>query len=140
MDDHVSVRRPREDDDGFTLIEVVVAMFLLTILALGLIPSLVGALKASAQNSTIATASQLVGQQLDDARSRAATCGALQAYKIETIAPVVDARGVSLQSKRSSVVCPPTYPGVATVSVYVTKSGKTAQLASATTYILVTSP
>ena len=138
MDNLLSVGCSREDDDGFTLIEVVVAMFLLAILALGLIPALLGALKASSQNSTTATASQLVGQQLDDARSRATTCAALQAYQAETIAPVVDARGVSLQPKRSTVVCPGTYPGVATVSVSVTKSGSAVQLASATTYILVT--
>ncbi|NEN04503.1 type II secretion system protein [Diaminobutyricibacter tongyongensis] len=137
MDDQLSARRAREGDEGFTLIEVIVAMFLLAIIALGLIPGLVGALKMSALNSTIATASQLVGQQLDDARSRAATCTALQAYQAETIAPVVDARGVSLQPKRTTVVCPPSYPGVVTINVYVTKTGSTFKIASATTYIFV---
>lgn len=127
-----------ESDAGFSMIEVVVAMFVLMIFALALIPAFITGLRATASNTTLATASQLVGQQIDDARSRTATCAALQAYQAEAIAPVVDARGVSLQPKRTPVTCPASYPGTVTVKVTVSQTGSSTVLASATTYIFVT--
>ena len=125
-------------DAGFTIVEVMIALFILAIIAVMVFPAFAGALKQSSRNTTLATAAQLAGQQIDDARSRTATCSALQAWSIETIAPVVDSRSVSFQPSRSSITCPVTYPGVATVSVSVTLTGKTSVLASATTYLLLT--
>jgi prepilin-type N-terminal cleavage/methylation domain-containing protein len=124
---------------GFTLIEVVVAMFLLAIVATGLIPALVGSLKVSGQNTTIATASQLVGQQIDIARSGTATCSALMNYKNAVIPPVVDARGVSYQPIRNSVTCVAGVRGIAKISVSVTVTGNSHVLASAITYVYITS-
>lgn len=127
------------EQGGFTLIEVIVAMLLLAIVATGLIPALIGTLKATHQNTDTATASQLVSQQIDIARSGTATCAALTSFKNAVIPPVVDARGVSFQPVRNSVTCPATAPGIAKVTVSVTLTGKTAQLASAITYVYVTS-
>jgi len=126
------------EQGGFTLIEVVVAMFLLAIVATGLIPALVGSLKVSAQNTNIATASQLVSQQIDIARSGPATCAALTSYKNAVLPPVVDARGASYQPKRNSVTCTAA-AGIAKVKVSVTLSGSAKVLASAITYIYITS-
>lgn len=126
------------DDDGFTVIEVVIAMLLLAVIAIMLIPALIGATKVSAQNTTLATASQLAGQQIDEARSREATCAALQAYQAETVAPVVDARGVSLQATRDAITCPSSYPGTATVTVSVARTGSAAVLASVSTFVMLT--
>lgn len=131
--------RSADDDGGFTLIEIVVAMFLLAIVATGLIPSLLSSLKVSGQNTTIATASQLVGQQIDVARSGPATCSALQSFKIAVLPPVVDARGVSFQPIRNSVTCPATPAGIAKVTVSVTLTGSATVLAKAITYVYVTS-
>ncbi len=125
--------------EGFTLIEVVVAMFLLGIVAMGLIPALVGSLKVSGQNTNIATASQLVGQQIDIARSGPATCAALTNYKNAVLPPVVDARGASYQPVRNSVTCTAGAPGIAKVSVSVTLTGNSHVLASAITYVYITS-
>jgi prepilin-type N-terminal cleavage/methylation domain-containing protein len=124
---------------GFTLLEVIVAMFLLAIVATGLIPALVGTLKLSSQNTTIATASQLVAQQIDIARSGTATCSALTSYQAVVIPPVVDARGVSYQPIRNSVTCTAGASGIATVNVSVTLTGKSQVLASAVTYVYITS-
>lgn len=126
-------------DDGFTLIEVVVAMFILGIVALGLIPGLVGSLKVSAENSNIATASQLVNQQIDAARVGTPTCASLTTYKNQVLPPVVDRRGVSFQPTRSLLSCTAGAPGVAKVSVSVTLTGSPKVLATATTYVYVTS-
>lgn len=126
------------NNSGFTLIEVVVAILLLAIVALGLIPGLVGALKVSSQNTNIATASQLVNQQIDAARAGTPTCATLTIYKNQILPPVVDRRGVSFQPKRS-VTCTAGAAGAATVSVSVTLSGSPKMLATATTYVYVTS-
>ena len=132
--------RLRRDDSGFTLIEVLVAMLLLTIIALALIPAFVSQMRATSTNTTIATASQLAGQQIDDAQSRTATCAALQAYQSETVAPVIDARGVTLQAHRTvALPCPSTYPTTIKVAVTVTSSGSAATIASATTLVLLRS-
>lgn len=132
------VPRLAGDEGGFTLIEIVVALFLLAIVATGLIPTLVGSLKVSSQNTTIATASQLVAQQIDIARTGPATCSALMNYKIAVLPPVVDARGISFQPIRNSVTCTSGAPGIAKVKVSVTLTGKSTVLASAITYVYIT--
>lgn len=132
--------RPSRDDSGFTLIEVLVSMLLLTIIALALIPAFVSQLRATSVNTTIASASQLAGQQIDDAQSRAATCAALQAYQSETVAPVIDARGVTLQAHRTvTLPCPGSYPTTIQVKVTVTTTTSATVLASVTTLVLVKS-
>jgi prepilin-type N-terminal cleavage/methylation domain-containing protein len=109
-------------EDGFTLIEVVIAMFLLAILALALIPSLVSYLKTSTLNSHVATATQLVNQQLESARVLPQTCSALQGWAGTGIgAQSVD--GTTFQPSRSAVTCPATYPGTAKVHVEVSING-----------------
>ena len=126
------------DDSGFTLIEVMVAMLLLVVVALALVPAFVSQMRATSTNTTIATASQLAGQQIDDAQSRAATCAALQAYQTETVPSVVDGRGVSLQAHRIvALPCPASYPSTIQVQVTVTLSGSSAVIASVTTLVLV---
>jgi|GEM_PF-1952711 len=124
---------------GFTLIEVVVSMLLLAIVAVGLIPALIGFLTTSNQNTNIATASQLVGQQIDVARSGAATCAALKSYSNAVLPPVVDARGVSFQPIRSAVTCTVGTAAVVRVSVSVKLTGHAQTLASAITYVYATS-
>jgi prepilin-type N-terminal cleavage/methylation domain-containing protein len=131
---------PRTDDSGFTLIEILVAMLLLAIVALALVPAFTSQMRATSANTTIATASQLAGQQIDDAQSRAATCAALQAYQSETVAPVIDARGVTLQAHRSvALPCPSSYPSTIKVQVTVTASGSATAIASANTLVLLRS-
>jgi len=135
----VHAEEPVRDDAGFTLLEVIIAMFLLAIVVTGLIPALLGSLKLSAQNTNIATASQLVGQQIDVARSGVATCAALTNYKNAVLPPVVDARGVSFQPIRNSVTCTAGTAGIAKVRVSVTLTGNPHVLATATTYVYITS-
>ncbi|MEN2736632.1 prepilin-type N-terminal cleavage/methylation domain-containing protein [Microbacterium sp. X-17] len=126
------------DDSGFTLIEVMVAMLLLVVVALALVPAFVSQMRATSTNTTIATASQLAGQQIDDAQSRAATCAALQSYQTETVPAVVDGRGVSLQPHRIvTLPCPASYPSTIQVKVTVTLSGSSSVIASVTTLVLV---
>jgi type II secretory pathway pseudopilin PulG len=128
-----------EGEAGFGLIEIVVSMFLLAIVALALIPVLISGMKGAASNADIAAATQLANGDIQRARSLGSVCSALTAFGAESPAPVTTARGIRLQVHHAPVTCPGTYPGVATVTVSVTRSGGTASLASATTQVYLTS-
>jgi Tfp pilus assembly protein PilV len=132
-------------EHGFGMIEIVVSFFLLSILSLSFIPVLINSWKTSGTNTTMATATQIVNQQLEGARavrSAAATspsCLDITKFLQVTLAPVIDPRGVSLQPQWDATTCPVTYPGVVRVSVSVTPIGKTNPIASATTLVFVNS-
>lgn len=83
-------------DSGLGLIEIIISMFLISLLAIAFIPVLVSALRASELNSTVATATRLVAQAIDDARTRgAADCAAAQL--LNATRDTVDAQGVTLR-------------------------------------------
>jgi type II secretory pathway pseudopilin PulG len=121
-------------DSGIGIVEIVIAMFLLALLAVATLPLFVSVLKLSAGNSSITTATQLVDEQLTQARSQTATCAALAAFAATATTPVTDGTGKSLVPTRT-VTCPSSYPGTARFTATVTASGTT--LATATTLIYV---
>ena len=83
-------------DAGIGLIEIIISMFLISLLAIAFIPVLVSALRASELNSTSATATRLVAQAIDEARTRgAADCAAAQL--LNATRDTVDAQGVTLR-------------------------------------------
>lgn len=131
---------PREGEAGLGLIEIVIAMFLFLLLAVAFLPLLVNGLQATARNSTLATATQLVEQQLQKARAAGGTCASLQAFSATTPPAVTDPRGTALYPQLTPIAsCPASYPGTVSLSVKVTEgsaAGKT--LAEASTLILVT--
>lgn len=126
-----------EDEAGFGLIEIVVSMFMLALIAVALLPLLVQGIQASAKNATIAAATQLVNQQIEQARSSATTCVGLRTYGLATVPTVTDPRGVVLQPVRSVGTCPTTFPGTVAFTSSVKQGTKV--LSTATTIILVTS-
>ena len=132
-------------DRGFGVIEIVISMFLLGLLAMSFIPILISGWKVSARNTTIATAAQLVNQQIGDIRavrspsSGPPSCADITAFLSGTFLSSVDPRGVSLQPAWDPATCPATYPGVVRVRVQVTESGSATPLASAVTLIFVPS-
>jgi len=136
----------RGDENGVGIIEIVVAMLLLALLVLSFAPVLVSAIKLSGRNTTIATATQIVNQQIEAARavstlSAAVTkCTDIVGFIAVTSAPIVDPRGVTLQPVWDAITCPLSYPGVVKVRVSVTQAGYPSATASATTLILVTAP
>lgn len=132
-------------EDGFSILEVVVSMFLLGLLSVAFIPLLLNSWKATAKNTTIATATQIVNQQIEGARavrSPAATapsCNDVTQFLQVTLAPVKDPRGVTLLPQWDSTTCPSSYPGVVRARVSVTRSGDSTPIASAVTLIFVKS-
>ena len=121
-------------DSGIGIVEIVIAMFLLALLATTSLPLFVSALKLSAGNSTVTTATELVDEQMTQARSQTATCGALTAFAATATTAITDGTGKSLTTTRT-VSCPSTYPGTARFTATVRASGIVR--ATATTLIYV---
>ena len=83
-------------DAGIGLIEIIISMFLISLLAIAFIPVIVSAIRASELNSTSATATRLVSQAIDEARSNgAADCAGAQLLNAEFTE--VDAQGVTIR-------------------------------------------
>jgi Tfp pilus assembly protein PilV len=131
--------------DGFGVIEVVISMFLLSLISVSFIPLLVNSIKSTGTNTTIATATQIVNQQIEGARavrsptSTMPSCLDISNYLNVTLASVIDPRGVTLVPKWDSSSCPSTYPGVVRARISVTRSGSSDTVAQATTLIFVAS-
>ncbi|WP_150307836.1 type IV pilus modification PilV family protein [Planctomonas psychrotolerans] len=130
---------PDDGDAGFGMIEIVVSMFLLGILAIAFLPLLVTSMTTTATNTSFASASQLVGQQLDAARALGPTCAAVQAFDDTLPAPTTDPRGVEYQPRRAVSPCPSSFPGTVPVRVWVTEVGDTRSLSEAVTLVFVES-
>jgi prepilin-type N-terminal cleavage/methylation domain-containing protein len=129
----------RPDDEGFTIIEVLIAMLLLAILALAILPSLVGILKASVRNVNVATATQIVNKNLVDARTIGTTCAALQSYGSAVVSTVTDTRGVTFSTTRAVSACPSTYPATVRVSITVMSTNSLQAVATGSTLVIVRS-
>jgi type II secretory pathway pseudopilin PulG len=127
-----------EDEQGMGLIEIVVSMFLIALLAMAFLPLLVSSLTSTRLNTSVATANQLVSQQLEALRSVGTNCASVTSFTTTDPAPVVDDRGVALTIDRQLIgVCPTTFPGTVKVTVAVSTDGKV--LSNATTLVLVKS-
>lgn len=135
--------RFRKDENGFGVIEVVVSMFLLGMMSVSFVPLLLNSWKDTGANTTIATATQIVNQQIEGARavrsasSSTPSCADVLAYLQVTLPPVIDPRGVTLQPQWNSTSCPSIYPGVVRASVQVNRDGVATPIASAVTLIYV---
>ena len=128
-------------ESGFGLIEIVISMFLLGLLAIAFLPLLVTSMRTTIANSTTATATQLVNQQMEQARGAGDTCVALTAFRTATLSTVTDARGVTYQAQRIVGSCTSVlsdYP--TTVSVTVSAVPSTGVTVSATTLIYLRAP
>lgn len=130
-----------QSERGAGLIEIVIAMFLIAILALSFLPLVISSMKLSSENVTIATASQMVNEQMDIARGLGPTCSTLNQYATETIGLLVtDPRGTVLQMRRYLPdPCPTTYPAAVRFTATVTVQGSSEVLAEATTRIFLDS-
>lgn len=120
MKQTTGARTPATDDSGFGLVEIVISMLLLALLAVAFLPLLIGALQASVRNATIATANQLLSEQLDALQTTARTCAALDAYESASISVTTDPRGTEYTPQRTVGACPSTFPGSVTVTLRVT--------------------
>lgn len=137
--------RAQHEESGFGLLEVVISMFLLGLLAIAFLPLMITSMKTTVRNSTVATATQLVNQQMEQARSAGDTCTALTAYgnPSPALTAIPDSRGNSYQPVRTVEACPAlatAYPRTARVTVSVSVVGSTTPALTATTLIYLRAP
>lgn len=71
------------DSGGFSIVEVIVAMFLLAIVAVALLPALFNGIQYSSQQSAVATATRQLNSLVEQAR-RAPSCGAMSSAAATT--------------------------------------------------------
>jgi len=124
----------QRSDEGFGLIEIVVSMFMLALLAMAFLPILVQGLKQSSSNATLATATQLVNQQLQQAQAKGPTC-----TNVESVAgtqQLTDPQGVQIQVTTTVGSCP-TGTGTVTVASAAVRQDSGDTVASASTLVYV---
>ena len=117
---------------GFSLVEVVIAMFLLGIVAVAILPALWQGIMLSSQQASTATATRYMNSIVDDARA-AATCAYLAS--IPALPNVTDGRGVSMSTSTSAVTGGCSQGTTAKLTVTVTGEGRTLATTTALIYI-----
>ena len=128
------------DNHGFGLVEVIVAMALLMVVALAMLPVFVAALNLSKGNVAVATATQVVSEQMDLAHNLPASCVAVQTFRDEVLGRLVeDPRGVVLViTMDTDPGCPTSYPSAYRLTVSVAELGKPSDvIATAETRIMI---
>ena len=135
------------DERGIGIIEIVISMFLIALLILSFLPVLINTNRLSGRNTTMATATQIVNQQIQSARavtsstSTIPTCTNMKNFVISPApSAVVDPRGVTLLAVWGLVSCPLVYPGTVLMSVSITQAGYSSPTASAATLVRVVGP
>jgi prepilin-type N-terminal cleavage/methylation domain-containing protein len=134
----------RHTDDGFSIVELVIAMFLVAILAMAVLPLLVQGTRASASNTSLVAATTFAGERLAFFRDQfpsdtlTTTCTAVQAHRATGIP---DPAGSGLSADILVSECPADLPGTVTVTARVYEGADpTAVLATVPTRIVVSSP
>ncbi len=121
-------------DEGFGLIEIVVSMFMLALLAIAFAPLLIQSLQVSAENSTVATATQLVNDRMRIAQANGPTCSAVAS--LVGTSTVTDSRNVTITVTTTVGACP-TGVGTVRVSAVAVRTDTGSTVAQAATLVFV---
>jgi len=127
--------RRRASDEGVTLVEIVVAMFMLGVVLVAMVPLIATGLKVSARNTTMATANQLASERMQLAKSSGPHCATVAS--LDGIAVYDDPRGVALQVTTEVGSCPVSGTGVVAVAVDVVRMDTGETLSTAATQVFV---
>lgn len=130
----------RSEDDGFSLVEVIIAMFLLAVLALAVLPLVIGATRVSVDNKDLVAATTFANAQLAPVKAAfpndpttPTSCATLRSSYDRDDIP--DPAGTGLLADVEVGACPAAYPG--TVTVVVTVGDVSGTLISVPTRIMV---
>jgi prepilin-type N-terminal cleavage/methylation domain-containing protein len=127
----------RDDESGFGLVELVVAIAILALISLSLVPLLINGITQSASNTTIATATQYANQQIELSAAQPTSCQHFNDYGILSTQTQVDPRGVTLVITNTVAACPTAFPNSRVFTSTVTRQDTGATLITATTLVYV---
>lgn len=112
-----------DDSEGFSIVEVIIAMFLLMVIALGVLPLIIGATRTSVVNRDLVAATTFANTHLAPVKAAfpndpgaPTSCAALRG---RAATDVRDTAGTGLQADLSIGSCPAAYPGSVLVTVVV---------------------
>lgn len=154
-------RRGPRSDGGFSIVEMIIAMFLLAVIALALLPLLVGVARSSTTNKALVAATSLANAQVSAIRAQfpndatLTTCAGLASaiaqlqtpsaaapalgspQPLATAIPGPDSSGLTAEVKTSA--CPSDLPGTVEMTVIVHDDSGNA-LVTLPTLIVVNKP
>lgn len=121
--------RGNQDDTGFSLVELVIAMFVLAVLSLAVLPLLVGTTQVSVENRGLLTATAFANDRLAEIQADypatpgddSTSCAALRALQANP--PAVDPAS-GLVARLTIGTCPATFPASVPVTVTVSEDGE----------------
>lgn len=129
-------------EEGFSLVEVIIAMFLLAVIALAVLPLTIAATRVSVDNEELLAATAFANARLAPIRDAypvnpitATTCTSLSG---RTAVDIPDPAGTRLLADTTIGGCPSIYPGSVLVTVTVTEGSST--LVSLPTRVYVSAP
>lgn len=103
--------RQHPADDGFSLVELIIAMFFLALLSLAVLPLLIGAASSSVANRDQVKATSFATEQLASLRAAfpldsASTCTALTARETNAASPIAGPSGSGMTATIDVASCP----------------------------------
>ncbi|MDQ7991598.1 MAG: type II secretion system protein [Propionicimonas sp.] len=124
---------------GFSLIEIVIAMFVLALTAMAVLPLLIGNAKASVENRSTVAATAFAEATLEKIRAEFPTDAESSCATVRTKAAtgIDDPAGTGLKAGVTVGSCPAAVPGTVKVTVKVTEPAGTSPLVALATEILV---
>lgn len=122
------------DDQGFGLVEVIIAMLLLGLIAIAILPTLISGLGYSAQQSSVATATRQVNALIDQVR-QSPECGTISSTLGTAATPrsFVDGRGQAFTTQAAIGSC----SAGNTVSLHVTAAQGGVTLVAADALVII---
>lgn len=114
----------KADESGFTFVEIIMALFIVGLLALTALPLMATSLKASSQAATTTAANQRVQQVIEDARVVPINCARLTALANNGAVSYADGRAnaFTVQLTLPSGCVPTTNPQAVPVKVVATRT------------------
>lgn len=130
------------DQAGVSVVEIVMAMFILAVMSIGVLPLMMGSVQASAKNRDLVAATSLANAQLatlqaDFPNSAENSCNAVKAMAATAIS---DPSGSGATATISVGDCPADYPGTVTVKVAGLPANAKTAAVQLTSEILVVAP
>lgn len=132
----------RSNDDGLGLIEVVITMFLLSLVALSFLPFLLNSYVAARDNAARGAANSLVADALSRLRAELDVadhdCDWVESWVLSNSVAVAVEGGADVALEGSVTDCPTGEPGAATVTFTGSNDTDGTELVSAATKVYVT--